>query len=187
MRDPNSCQNGHNRTDSHSLKYEKWQDIPVDVLREFAAALRLKYTDRGLSEMVGLSVGTVQDFENGSTQPERRTLKAFGELYIERIPLSVELAMEVWKTLPQLKSVLPEGEKAALKAIDEMILAAEAAGMPRETAQKVHMWMRLLVQAEYEIEAPYEHLLRKRRPKGSGDTPPKGTRKKKGPDADPEK
>ncbi|HET7229954.1 MAG TPA: hypothetical protein VFJ16_08135 [Longimicrobium sp.] len=171
MRDPNSSQNGQDRPEDRFRKYGKWQDIPLDVLREFAAMLRLEYTDRGLAQRVGMSTAAVQDFATGRKRPERRTLQAFGELYMERIPLSFEWeTVTERKTLPQLKSVLPAGEDAALDYVYELIRAAEASGTLPESPDRLREWLEFLVRAEYAIDTPYDHLIRKRRPRGSGET-----------------
>jgi len=188
MRDPNSGQNGHDRFEGDFRQYGKWQDIPLDVLREFADVLRLEYTDRGLAAMVDMSTAAVQNFVKGSSQPERRTLRAFGELYMARKPVAIEWeTVTERKTLPQLKSVLPAGRDAALDYIDAVIDRAEAAGALPHSAEALREWLEFLVRAEYAIQEPYDYLLRRRKPKGSGDEePPKRTRRKK-PDADPEK
>jgi hypothetical protein len=188
MRDPNSDQNGHNRPDGQFSRYEKWQDVPVDVLRQFADVVRLQYTDRGLAEMVEMSPAAVQDFVKGLTQPERRTLRAFGELYLELVPYAVErVTVAEREVLPRLKSVLPEGEEAALEYIDALVRAGKADGTLSHSPEQLGEWLRFLVQAEYQIELPYRQYLRKRRPKGSGgEGEPRRSRKKK-PDADPEK
>jgi hypothetical protein len=186
MRDPNSFQNGHNRPEGHFARYEKWQDIPVDVLREFADVVRLQFTDRGLAEMLEMSPAAVQDFVKGLTQPERRTLRAFGELYLELVPYAVErVTVAEREVLPRLKSVLPEGEDAALEYIDAVVRAAEASGTLPQSPEQLGAWLRFLVQAEYQIELPYRQYMRKRRPKGSGSAETKRTRRKK-PDAGPD-
>ena len=63
--------------------YSRWQDIPLNVLRGFIEELRLLHTDRGVAKIAGLSRSAVRDFAMGRTQPERRTLRAFGELYLQ--------------------------------------------------------------------------------------------------------
>lgn len=185
MRDSNSSQNGHNRPDSRFRQYEKWQDIPVEVLRDFVSEIRDRYTDRAVAEMAELSMAAVQSFVKGRGRPKRRTLQALGELYMERRQLAFEWeTVTERKALPQLRSVLPDGKDAALDYIDELFRVAEAAGTLSQSPDRLRDWLEFLVQAEYAIESPYEHLLRKRRPRGSADEPPKRTRKKR-PDNDP--
>jgi hypothetical protein len=182
MRDPNSFQNGHNRPEDHFREYAKWQDIPLSVLRDFVGELRLNYTDRGVAEMVELSVGAVQDFASGDSEPERRTRRAFGELYMAQKPISYGWETE---TLPRLRSVLPAGKDAALDFIDELIERAVASGADPKQAEELREWLETVVRAEYAVQSQFDYLLRKRKPKGSGDGAPKRTRRKK-PDADPE-
>ena len=187
MSDPNSSQNGHDRPEDRFRQYAKWQDIPLDVLREFADVLRLEYTDRGLAEMVGLSTAAVQNFVKGRSQPERRTLQAFGESYMEHKPVSFEWdVVTERKTLPQLRSVLPAGEDAALDYIHAVVDAAEAAGSLPQSAEALRDWLEFLVRAEYAVKSKYDYLIRKRRPRGSGGDSASGSRRKKKPDADPE-
>lgn len=187
MKALNSGQSCHKQSATRFSRYENWQDVPVYVLREFADELRLRYTDRGVSTMVGLSAAAVQDFVKGRTQPERRTLRAFGELYLEFVPFAYEkMTLRERRTFPPLKSMLPDGEEAALEYVDAVIRAAEASGTLQHPTEKLREWLRFVVEAEYDVEKQFAEHERKRRPKGSSGEPPPGRSRKKRPSSDPE-
>ncbi|HEU4556826.1 MAG TPA: hypothetical protein VFS20_03215 [Longimicrobium sp.] len=187
MKALNSGQSCHKHTATRFSTYENWQDVPVYVLREFADELRLRYTDRGVSTMVGLSAAAVQDFVKGRTQPERRTLRAFGELYLKFVPLAYEkMTSRERRTFPPLKSTLPGGEEAALEYVDAVFRAADASGTLQHPAEQLREWLKFLVQAEYEVEKQFAEHQRKRRPKGSGGEPPAKRSRKKQLSSDPE-
>lgn len=187
MKALDSGQSCHKQSAARFSRYENWQDVPVGVLREFADELRLRYTDRGVSTMVGLSAAAVQDFVKGRTQPERRTLRAFGELYLKFVPLAYEkMTSRERPTFPPLKSTLPDGEEAALEYVEAVIRAADASGTLQHPPEQLREWLKFLVEAEYDVEKQFAEHERKRRPKGSGgDSPPKRSRKKR-PSPDPE-
>jgi hypothetical protein len=181
-------QNGHNRPDRRFIKAEKWQDIPVNVLREWTIDyLSYWYTERGVAAMVGVSQSTVNDFIGGRTAPERRTLQKFGELYLKMNPQGYWEKVTVPEriVLPPLTSTLPDGERAALEYIEAVIRAAEASGTLPHSPESLREWLRFLVEAEYDVEKQFAEHKRKRRRKGSADAPPKRPRKKR-PGNDPE-
>ncbi|HEU4561774.1 MAG TPA: hypothetical protein VFS20_28375 [Longimicrobium sp.] len=136
--------------------HSRWQDIPLDVLRGFIEELRLRHTDRGVAKIAGLSRSAVRDFAMGRTQPERRTLRAFGGLYIQFAGRSDE---KVPTSMPPLKSVLPEGEEAAQEYITEVIRAAEAAGTLPQSPWPLGEWLSRRVAEEHHHVLP----LRRRR------------------------
>ena len=175
-----SDQNGHNRPHFRFGFTRKWQDIPVDVLRDFARRMFDHYTQRGLAAMLALSQGGVSDFVRGLTRPERRTIKAFARLYLAFHPEGyVEKRTVEREVVPQLKTVLPAGEQAALETVEAMIRAAEASGVFKETPEPLRNWLTTVVAAEYDAERRYAQYERKRRPKGSAAAgEPRGRKKK---------
>lgn len=171
MRPSRSDQNGHNRLYFRYRATRKWRRIPVAVLREFAREKSDEYRQRGLAEMVELSQGAVSDFIHGKSEPERRTIKAFGTLYLHFHPEGyVEKRKRTVEreVLPQLKAVLPPGEQAALDTIEAMIDAARASGVFEGDPEPLRDWLTTVVAAEYSTERRYAHLKRKRKPKGGG-------------------
>jgi hypothetical protein len=178
-----SDQNGHNRPHSRYGFTRKWQDIPVDVLRDFARRMFDHYTQRGLAAMLALSQGGVNDFVRGLTRPGRRTIKAFARLYLAFHPEGyVENRKVDREVVPQLKTVLPAGEEAALDTVEAMIRAAEEAGVFKEAPEPLRHWLTTVVAAEYEVERRYAQYERKRRPKGSAGAAAEPRRRKKKPD-----
>lgn len=168
MKPPSSDQNGHNRPNYRYEFTRKRLEIPVDALREFARQKSDEYTQRGLAAMVRLSQGAVSDFVQGHTEPERRTIKAFATLYLEFHPEGyVEKRKVEREVLPQLKTVLPHGEREAIEAVEAMIRAAEASGVFKETLEPLRDWLTTVVSAEYDAERRYAHFKRKRKPKRS--------------------
>jgi hypothetical protein len=177
-----SDQNGHNRPHYRYEFTRKRLEIPVEVLREFARRMFDHYTQRGLAAMLALSQGGVSDFVHGLTQPERRTINAFAKLYLVFHPEGyVEKRKVEREVVPQLKSVLPAGERAALETVEAMIRAAEAAGVFRETPEALRDWLTTVVAAEYDAERRYAKYERKRRPKGSAAPAEAPRRRRKGP------
>jgi hypothetical protein len=175
-----SDQNGHNRPHVRYGFTRKWQDIPVDVLRDFARRMFDHYTQRGLATMLALSQGGVSDFVRGLTTPERRTIKAFARLYLAFHPEGyVEKRTVEREVVPQLKTVLPAGERAALETVEAMIRAAVESGVFKETPEPLRDWLTTVVAAEYDAERRYAQYERKRRPKGSVPAGEPRRRKKK--------
>lgn len=170
MRPLRSDQNGHNRLSFRYFATRKWHRIPVAVLRQFAREKRDEYRQRGLAELVGLSQGAVSDFILGKTEPESRTIKAFGKFYLDLHPEGYvekrkrDVEREV---LPQLKAVLPPGEQAAIDTIEAMIEAARASGVFDGDSEPLRDWLTTVVAAEYSTERRYAHLKRKRKAKGN--------------------
>ena len=112
--------------------------------------------------------------------PERRTLKAFAKLYLFFHPFLGYLEKRKVpdsKVLPLLRSVLPEGEEAALEYVNELIRAGEASGRLQHSPEALREWLALLIEAEYDVEQELKEYERKRRPKGSGGAPKRGRQK----------
>ncbi|HKP77193.1 MAG TPA: hypothetical protein VJT67_16795 [Longimicrobiaceae bacterium] len=163
-----SDQNGHNRPEDRFEYARKRAEIPVDVLREFARDKFDVYTQRGLAAMVALSQGAVSDFVLGRSEPVRRTVVAFADLYLVFYPEGYVAERKVEReVLPQLKAVLPPGEDAALDTVEAMIQAAEDAGVFDEAPERLRHWLTTVVSAEYEAERRYKEFERKRRKKGT--------------------
>lgn len=178
-------QNGHNRPRVRFIHARRWQDIPLDVLREFAEWLLNRYTQRGLAKMLKTVKPTaISDFVNGRTKPERRTIEAFGLLYLEFHPLDYLEKETVPKrvVVSQLKEALPEQtEESALEFVENLIAAGEEKGLFKGSSEPLREWLMNVVSAEYAIGHRYEQFERKRSPKrkradgGSGNKrPPKG-------------
>ncbi len=130
MKPYSSDQNGDNRLRSRFRHTRKKARIPLAVLRRFGRRMLTRYTQRGLSKMLKVvSPTAIQDFVNGHTEPEYRTKRAFAKLYLVFHPF-----LGYWekrkvpkrKVLPPLKTVLPEGEQAALEYVDALARAGEA-------------------------------------------------------------
>jgi hypothetical protein len=132
--------------------------------------------------MLALSQGGVNDFVRGLTRPGRRTIKAFARLYLAFHPEGyVEKRTVEREVVPQLKTVLPAGEQAAIETVEAMIRAAEASGVFKDTPEPLRNWLTTVVAAEYDAERRYAQYERKRRPKGSAAAAGEPRRRKKKP------
>jgi hypothetical protein len=122
-----------------------------------------------------LKRSAVDDFIKGRTQPERRTIEAFGRLYLVFHPLGYVEKRTVSKrvVLTQLKEALPEDtEESALQFIENLIAAGEEKGLFKRSSEPFREWLTTLVAAEYDIEKKYAHYERRRRPRGGGQAGP---------------
>jgi hypothetical protein len=169
MKPYSNDQNGHNRPRERFIHARRWQDIPLEDLREFAEWLLNRYTLRGLAKMLGTVKPTaVSDFVNGRTKPERRTMEAFGELFFEFHPLGY-LAKEIVPkrlVVSQLKEALPEdSEEAALEFVENLIAAGEEKGLFKRPSGPLREWLMTVLSAEYSTDHRYEQYERKRSPK----------------------
>jgi transcriptional regulator with XRE-family HTH domain len=177
-----SDQNGHNRPHYRFEFTRKRLEIPVEVLRDFAQRKFDRYTQRGLAAMLRLSQAAVSDFVRGLTLPTRRTITAFAKLYLVFHPEGyVEKRKVEREVVPQLKTVLPAGERAAIETVEAMIRAAEESGVFKDTPEPLRDWLTTVVAAEYDAERRYAKYERKRRPKGSADAVAEPRRRKKKP------
>ena len=168
MRRENVGQSGHSEPPGAVYEYGvRWQDVPVEVAREFAADLCHRHTFARVAAMVTLSKETVRKFTLGLGRPERSTVRVFAELYIASHPAGYVAEVKVPygepERLPQLKSVLPPGEEEARAYLRR--LAELAADDPERLphADRLRPWLETVVAAEYAADARLEE--RKRKPK----------------------
>lgn len=79
------------------------------------------------------------------------------------------------EVVPQLKTVLPDGEEEALRFVDALIEGGEDA--VSESPEAFREWVRAVIKAEYATMRRFAKYERKRRPKGSGSSPKRSKKK----------
>jgi hypothetical protein len=143
-----------------AVSYTKWQEVPVAELRAWVIGLCESMTIETIAGLSGLFMTDVQDFVEGTVKPARRTIRLIGELYMRPPDAPTLRRPDKWlaeRRLPQLRTLLPQGEDAALAFIDDFVRGKITEG-PHHDA--VLDWIEALTREEYAIEAPYRHLER---------------------------
>ncbi|HEX2202636.1 MAG TPA: hypothetical protein VHG91_05045 [Longimicrobium sp.] len=170
-------QSGHSEPPPAVYEYGvRWQDVPVEVAREYAADLCHRHTFARVAAMVSLSKETVRKFTLGVGRPERSTVRVFAELYIASHPAGYVAEVKVPygepERLPQLKSVLPAGEDEARDYVRRLAELAEGDPERFPHADRLARWLETLVSAEYAADARLEERKRKpKRPRAPGAAP----------------
>lgn len=163
---------GHNERLGRTYEFtRKPEDIPVPVLREFAAEFCDRHRFQGAGLKLNLSKETVRRFVLGIGTPERSTVGQFGRLYLEHHPAGYVAEKNTpgrdREVVSQLKMVLPPGEEAAKEYVRKLIEAAEddPERFPYPPGQ-LRRWLETVLSAEYSVEKKYQQETRKRRRKG---------------------
>lgn len=163
----------------------RWFEVSPDTPWELASDLRARHGYRGAAALTGLSKEGLRKVVARMTMPNRTTLRVLGELYLTRQGnlMATRTIDGQWDVRKRLIELLPWGEEAAHKALDEIFAFARAHPEHfRFAVEHVHEWMELQVQAEYWAEYRlYGDTRRLRKPRARSAQP----KKKTVPDPDP--
>gem|GEM_PF-2027755 len=135
-------------------------DVPLEVLRDFAAEMVARHTLRRLAQRWGMGHETLRKFIMGSTaQPHPRQREKYGAFFLELHPggyVEQTRMEDRARPLPQLKRILPPERAEAAEVLDRIFtLAGRHPDELPEQAAAVRAWMHRLLAAEFDAETRY--------------------------------
>ena len=146
-------------------RYSAWAEIPVPVLRAFAAELAREMGLREAGRLIERGREQVRKFIAGTIEiPHPRTRQRLGELYLERHGRTdrVAEALVETPTATPLKIILPKGLERATAEIRAMFALVRKHPDAPESATGVEQWLLRHVKQEYSSEQSYPRPARRR-------------------------
>ncbi len=157
----NTQNNGQSGQAGEPVRYERsqrWQDIPLDVLRAWYLDQRsLRTIVAAVAELTGekkLAPETIRNFASNKVKPDRATVRMLALYYLAKHPWGYVAEKGIPygtpKPLPPLSEMLPKGHDEARAEIEKLIELAKR--FPDEvpaSADLLRGWLEKMLDAEY--------------------------------------